>query len=276
MSSSTARFPSSRGRRAALLLTVGTASVALLSACGTGQISQTAQKVASVEGVSASLKHIDVNDALLASPKSETYTKGADAPVYFTVSNDSLTDDRLVGVQTDSGEAVVLGPADAGAEPPALGCVLSASELEKAAAPNPSSTRPQAPVGASSFPNESDIPTQSASASPSTSASASASASPSPSFSTRIDITVPHDGAAIMTAGCPHLRVRKLTKDLLPSDTIKLRLTFARAGVIDLDVPVATPNAPLPRIPVPGFDQHGAPAAEGGHEPTTAGETSHG
>jgi hypothetical protein len=64
-------------------------------------------------------------------------------------------------------------------------------------------------------------------------------------------------------------------------------LTFAQAGVIDLEVPVATPNSPLPRVPVPGFNEHGAPAeqgapaghgapAEGSHEPTPTGETGHG
>ncbi|HEY0358118.1 MAG TPA: hypothetical protein VGD11_06020 [Mycobacteriales bacterium] len=267
MSSSIARFPSSRGRRAALLLTAGTASVALLSACGTGQIAQTAQKVSAVEGVSASAGHIDVNDALVGTPKAGKYRAGSDAPVYLTVSNDSLTDDRLVAARTDTGDAVVLGAADPGAETPALGCVLSASELEKAAAPNPGSSAPEAPVGASTFPTESDVPTPSASASASASGSASASPSPSPSprFSTRINITVPHDGAVLMTAGCPHLVVRKVTRDLLPSDTIKLRLTFATAGTIDLEVPVATPTSPLPRVPVPGFDEHAAPAAEGEH-----------
>jgi copper(I)-binding protein len=252
--------------------------VALLSACGTGQISQTAQKVSAVEGVSASLKHIDVNDALIATPKSEKYAKGADAPVYFTISNDSLTDDRLVGARTDSGDAVVIAPAEAGTEEPALGCVLSASELEKAAAPSAGASTPEQPVGgASAFKDTSGSPSASpsasasgsASATPSASASGSASAtpsaSPSPSFSTRINVTVPHDGAVLMTAACPHLLVRNLRRDLLVSDTIKLRLTFARAGVIDLDVPVATPNGPLPRVPVPGFGEHGPPPAEGGH-----------
>jgi copper(I)-binding protein len=239
--------------------------VALLSACGTGQISQTAQKVSAVEGVSASVKHIDINDAIVATPKGDKYTKGSDAPVYFTISNDSITDDRLVGAHTDSGQLVGIGSAEAGAEKPALGCVLSASEVEEAAAPNPGSTRPEAPAGAEKFPHNSE----SAGATPSNSASASASASTSgsakpsastsaaPALNTRINVVVPHDGAVLMTAGCPHLVVRKLAEDMLPSDTITLRLTFARAGVIELEVPVATPSSPLPRVPVPGFGQHG-------------------
>ncbi|MDQ1674969.1 MAG: hypothetical protein QOC93_113 [Actinomycetota bacterium] len=274
MSSNTARFPSSRGRRAALLLTAGTASVALLSGCGAGQISQTAQKVASVEGVSASKQHIDVNDALLANPKGDSYPKGADAPLYFTISNDSLEDDRLVSARTDSGAAVVLVPAEPGATPPALGCVLAASEQEAAAAAAPGPTTEPAPsASASTSPSASASASGSATPSASGSASASASASPSPSYSTEIAMTVPHDGAVLLTAGCPHLVVQKLNRGLIASDAITLRLTFARAGLIELTVPVATPNSPLPREAVPGFNEHGAPVAEGGHgaETTTGG-----
>jgi copper(I)-binding protein len=275
VSSSTARFPSPRGRRAAFLLTVGTATVALLSACGTGQISQTAQKVSAVEGVSASVQHIDVNDAIVATPEGDKYTKGSDAPVYFTISNDSITDDRLVGAHTDSGQLVGIGPAEAGAEKPALGCVLSASELEEAAAPNPGSTRPEPPAGAEKFPQNSESAgatpsnSASASASASTSGSAKPSASAAPALNTRVNVVVPHDGAVLMTAGCPHLVVRKVADDMLPSDTIKLTLTFARAGVVELDVPVATPSSPLPRVTVPGFGEHGG----GNPEP---GELGHG
>ena len=274
MSRSTARFPSSGSRSAALLLTAGAASVALLSACGTGQVSQTAQKVSSVEGVSASVGNIDIDNARTAAPPAPgRFAEGSAVPIYLTISNDGLVDDRLVRVQSDAGASVALVPAPAGATPPPLGCVLSESEFEGV-----TSTPP--PVAAEASPTTTASP--SASASPSTSASASASpsgsASATPSGSapaaaeqstgtTDIAVTIPHGGAVLLTETCPHLVVRSVTKELWPSESIGIRLTFANAGTVEFQVPVSTPEAPLPREAVPGFDTHG-----GGHEDTSGAE----
>jgi copper(I)-binding protein len=80
-------------------------------------------------------------------------------------------------------------------------------------------------------------------------------------------MTIPHGGAVLLTEACPHLVVRAVTKELWPSDSFGLRLTFANAGTVELQVPVGTPDSPLPRQAVPGFDTHG-----GGHEATSGGE----
>lgn len=271
MSRSTARFPSSGGRSAALLLTAGAASVALLSACGTGQVAQTAQKVAAVEGVSASVGAIDVDNAIVAFPAKLRYAKGSEAPFYLAISNDSLDDDRLIAAHSDAGTAVVLAPAEPGTTPPPLGCVITAAEIEEnVGGVTPSSTQP--PVEASASPTASPSESASASASPSASASrsgsAEASASPTPEpTSTEIAVTIPHDGGVLLTQACPHLVVQGLKRDVMPSDTIPLTLTFEKAGVIKLDVPVATASSPLPREAVPGFNPHGG-GAEAEHGTT--------
>ena len=291
MSRSTVRFPSSGSRRAALLLTAGAASAALLSACGTGQIAQTAQKVSAVEGVSGNVGNIDVSNALLAFPQAHRYAKGSDAPVAFTVANDGLIDDRLVAARSEDAASVVLAQPAPGSVPPQLGCVIPASVLE--AVVPPGETRPPMPEGAERFPttgpgsaapvpsNSAPSPTTSPSATASVPAasgesgspaagnspSASASASPAaPKVSTTISVPVPHDGMTEVTEGCPHLLVRGVARELLPSDTIHLVLTFEKAGELALDVPVATPSTPLPREAVPGFEHAeatgGAPAGE--------------
>jgi copper(I)-binding protein len=281
VSSSTARFPSSGSRSAALLLTAGAASLALLTACGTGQVAQTAQKVASVEGVSASRGNIDVDNAHTAPPLQGRFTPGSDVPVYLTISNDGLVDDRLVAVESDAGTAVVLAPAPEGATPPPLGCVLTASEVGA----NPTSTVP--PLSAEGAPSPSTTASGSESASPSSSPSASAStpstgdsspeatASPEPSpeatGSADIDVLIPHDGAVKMTEECPHLVVQGVTEELWPSDAVHLRLTFEKAGTIELKVPVGTPSTELPREAVPGFDTHG-----GGHGAEAESGSGHG
>jgi copper(I)-binding protein len=285
VSRSTARFPSSGGRRAALLLTTGAASVALLSACGAGQISQTAMKVASVEGVSGSLGNIDVDNALVAYPAADRYTRGSSLPVFLTISNDGFTDDRLISVESPAGRAVLLAPALRGTTPPALGCELTQSEMEQNLV-GPSSTRPAAPDYVAESPSSGATPSASASsaaqASPSASPAATvsvpatASASPSPSESAApgsrsVTTTIPHDGAVLMTQSCPHLLVTGLREDLLPSEVVPLRLTFEKAGTMDLDVPVATADKPLPREEVPGFDPHGGGAAGHGAESPAAG-----
>ena len=267
MSRSTARFPSSGGPRAALLLTVGAASVALLSACGTGQVSQTAMKVTAVEGVTVRTGHIDVNNATVVFPANARYTAGDDAPLSFVVANDGLTDDRLVSAESSAGRAVVLAPAEAGTTPPPLGCVISESTVEgNTGGGNPTATRPPAPAYVSGSPTEIGTPSASASASPSATPPAASLASPSASASTsttksrgkrNVRTLVPHDGSVVMRVDCPHLVITGLTHDVGPSDTLPLRLTFEKAGTVDLDIPVGTPTTPMPREEVTGFETHG-------------------
>jgi copper(I)-binding protein len=186
--------------------------MALLSACGAGQNSQTSEVVPAVQGVSASAGPVTVADAMIVFPPRPAYPAGSDAPLSLVITNGSLNDDTLVSARSDAASAVVITPAATGTTPPPLGCVRS--PYEPGQPPSPAAT-------------------------PDT---------------TTIARTIPNGGTVIMTAGCPHLLLVGLKRDLTLLDTVALRLTFASAGPVDLMLPVHTANSPLPRQVVPGFD----------------------
>lgn len=48
--------------------------------------------------------------------------------------------------------------------------------------------------------------------------------------------------------GGSYLELQDLAADLMPGDTVTVTFSFARAGDITLDVPVATPDTPGPRL----------------------------
>jgi copper(I)-binding protein len=203
----TAQGPSSRGHRAHLArLAAATSVVALLSACGAGQVTQTGDQVPAIQGVGASTGHVTVDNALVVFPPRLEYPTGSDAPLSLAVTNGAITDDRLVSAQSDAARAVVMTPAAPGTTPPPLGCVLAAN------GPEPTRT------------------------------------------GTTVARPIPNGGTVIMTPNCPHLLLVGLKRDLTLIDTVPLRLTFARAGTVDLVLPVQTADKPLARETVPGVD----------------------
>lgn len=54
-------------------------------------------------------------------------------------------------------------------------------------------------------------------------------------------IDVPANGAAVLKPGGYHVMLLDLTRDLTPSETITLTLTFEHAGEIQVQVPVRAP-----------------------------------
>lgn len=75
-------------------------AIAMVAACGAGQISQTAREVAAVNGASGEVGPIDIEDARLAYPPSGdgVYRQGSSAPILLAIINHGSTSDRLVSV----------------------------------------------------------------------------------------------------------------------------------------------------------------------------------
>ena len=219
----TAREFSTRARRVQLAL-LAVAASALLSACAVdkGAVTQSSEQVASIQGVGASAGHVTVDNALVIFPPRLRYAAGSDVPLSLVITNGAMNDDRLIAAHSPAARAIVVTPAVPGSTPPPLGCVRSPNRPEPLGSPPPTA------------------PTYAA-ASPTTAA-------------TGLAQPVPHGGAVIMTAECPHLQLVGLKRDLILTDTVPLRLTFATAGTVDLVLPVQTSNRPLPREVVPGVD----------------------
>lgn len=96
--------PGARRRRsAATVSAAGLAAALLLSGCAAGQISQTAQQVAAIDGGNATVGTVGVRNVLLATPPAANYPPGAEIPVLAVLSNDGINPDALTGVSTPAG-----------------------------------------------------------------------------------------------------------------------------------------------------------------------------
>ncbi len=104
-------------RRVATAIALAAGAAIALSACGSGQVSQTAVQQAAVNGNSASAGDIALRNVHIAYPSSEEYSiePGGKAVLAFTIVNESTeTTDKLVSITTDYAASVVAGEEVAG------------------------------------------------------------------------------------------------------------------------------------------------------------------
>lgn len=102
-----------RTRRVVTAMALAAGAAVALSACGSGQISQTATQVAAITGNNASQGDILLQNVHVSYPENGEFAlePGGRAELYFTAINTSLVEsDRLVGIETeDAAEVVVDG-----------------------------------------------------------------------------------------------------------------------------------------------------------------------
>lgn len=84
-----------------------------LTACGAGQISQTATQEAAVNGVNAGVGSIALRNVHLRAPQTSDYVRpGSEVELLFVAANNSPDEpDRLVSIRSDVGSAPVRGDA---------------------------------------------------------------------------------------------------------------------------------------------------------------------
>ncbi|PZS12982.1 MAG: hypothetical protein DLM60_21520 [Pseudonocardiales bacterium] len=88
------------------------AAAAALVGCGAGQITQTDNQVAAVDGTSGNVGNaVALRDVLLSYPPTPTgiYPAGSTVPVVLTIINQGDQPDELVAVTSPAGKAQVLG-----------------------------------------------------------------------------------------------------------------------------------------------------------------------
>lgn len=93
---------------AVAVLTLGAGA---LTGCAAGQISQTADQIANVDGAQGTVGQVGVRNALLATPDGANYPKGSTAPLLLWISNDAISSDTLTGITTDAGKVTISGTA---------------------------------------------------------------------------------------------------------------------------------------------------------------------
>jgi copper(I)-binding protein len=101
--SRTARLPRRVLFPAALVFA---AACLTLSGCAAGQISQTADQVAAIDGANGSVGDITVLNARLAPVEGEGYAQGANGRLLLWISNGGLSADTLSQVDTPAADSV--------------------------------------------------------------------------------------------------------------------------------------------------------------------------
>jgi len=62
-------------------------------------------------------------------------------------------------------------------------------------------------------------------------------------------VRVPAHGELVLTAGQDHVMLEHLVGTMRPGQSVRLTLTFQRAGTVDVTAPVIAPGAPAPTTP---------------------------
>ncbi|RJQ78449.1 hypothetical protein D5S17_12915 [Pseudonocardiaceae bacterium YIM PH 21723] len=210
---------------AAVALAVGAGMFA--AGCSAGQVSQTADQVAAVNGARGEAGKIAIRDAQFAFPaaKPAEYRVGSSAPLQLTIANTGVEADELVSVES---------PAAASAE------VAGATSIP----------------GGFAISNE-DIVATSSAAPTSTSASSSSAAPTSTSASAPGTTT----SAAAKPANVAKVRITLtgLKQSINPGLTVPVKFVFRKNGTVTLQVPIAAD--PKPRAEEPKAE-HGEAGKE--------------
>lgn len=221
--------------------------------CSAGQVTQTDTQVAAVDGASGNAGPIAVRNVMLAfPPDGNRYHDGEDVPLTFVIANTGSSPDKLLSIKSDAaeGEAEVVGGKDIPAQYALRAEYDAAHAPTKTSAPSSSSKAPSssnapsssvsptsgAPVSSSGAPTSGSV-TPSSSGAPSSGAPASSNR---PSGSSSVS---PTSSSAAHDASLEVLQIRctlkKLNRDVVAAQTVKITFLFEKAGSLTLEVPVA-------------------------------------
>jgi copper(I)-binding protein len=192
---------------------VGVGLVLVLTGCGAGQLTQTAKQVAAVNGASATVGGIAIRDAQFAYPASKParYEAGAAVPLLVTIANSGLEADELVSVEGDLGAATITGSKT----------ILGGFALVATTTPAPATGAATSAAAGTTTP-DAHAPATPTTAAPALTTTAVPAGAPKPG---EIQIVFP-----------------KISGPVVPGKTVKLRFVFAKAGAVDVAVPLANPE----------------------------------
>jgi copper(I)-binding protein len=206
-------------------------AAAALTGCGAGQISQTAEQVAAVEGANAGTGELVVRNATIEYDGpvegAPVHAAGDAAPLNMTIVNTGAEVDRLIAASSPVASSVQVS----GVLRIPGGQALSIQGAP--AAPVPAvEQQPTGTAGPGAAPEATPEPAPEATPEP---APGEVPAAPLPSAVTPppIDEGEPGVGTIVLTG---------LSEDIQAGRSYPLVLTFERAGEVRVDVPVANPD----------------------------------
>lgn len=230
--------------------------------CSAGQVTQTDTQVAAVDGASGNAGPIAVRNVMLAfPPDGNRYKDGADVPLTFVIANTGSTPDKLLSIKSDAAEAEaeVVGSKEIPAQF-ALRAEYDASKAPvKSSSPSSSAASSSAAsssaASSSSVAPTSGVPSSNA-GTPSSSAGTPSSTSGNPSSNAGTPSSNASSSGAPSTTGRPSssapvavdpdlevLQIRctlkKLNREVVAAQTVKITFLFEKAGSVTLEVPMA-------------------------------------
>jgi hypothetical protein len=244
--------------RVALLSAAALGAALLVSGCGAGQISQTADTQPAVPGANSTVgpgadNSIQLRNVTLAYPGVDGYRQGANAPLLLHIFNTGQRPATLVRVETDAASAVTMqgGPVESGTASASPGATAARSET---ASPTSSpSESPSVSPSETASGSPSVSPSETASGSPSVSPSETAAVSPSESLPAApggqpVNVTVPVAGFVVLSpATGATLRLDGLSRAIRAGESARIKFVFSNGAEYTLDVPVGLPSVPAPR-----------------------------
>jgi len=202
----------------------------VLAGCGAGQITQTSDQVAAIDGANADAGPIGVRNAFFLLPENAAsavaYPRGGSAPLALVIANSGSTNDELLSVTSPIAASVeITGPR---AVPAGRALVVEGEPIPSATSATPAAAPTSAPEAGTTAAPE-------ASATPAAPTSAPVAASPSAEV-------LPTD--APDAAGTAKIVLSGLREDIKPGLTYEVVFTFRNAGPVRVLVPVASSQAP--------------------------------
>jgi hypothetical protein len=215
-----------------------------LSACGAGQVAQTATELRDKTGGRAEVGNLSLREVVLAYPEGGKYAPGADAELQMAVLNNGGEDDTLTRITGQGFSGAVF--TDKSSAAASTASTTSAST---------SASVPTTPATATATPTA----TNPATATATTTAPAVTSAAPTTSASAPAptSLTIPAGQTVYVGTGTTHITLTGLQSGLTTGQSVTLTLSFQKAGDVTLPVTVANPPTVLSHSSAYNFDQSG-------------------
>ncbi|MFG1920584.1 copper chaperone PCu(A)C [Cryptosporangium sp. NPDC048952] len=266
MSRWTTRSAGGTGRRAGTLVTLGVVGAFALTGCSSGQVAETAIKVAAIPGVDAAAGDVAVRNVVVSFPaEGFSWPAGSNVPLQLTLINNGNTGDTLTSVSSDIAGSVVLQEVPEGAQATIGPTETPSAAVSETVSPSAGASVSDGPSPSGAVVTGTPTPTLSnGQPSPAPSRGTPSPVVNSPlataSAAASLPLDVPAKRAVPLQPGGPQLVLVGITKALDPAATVAVTLTFENGGAVTVNVPFAPPESPLPRTSI----TH-APGEEGEH-----------
>jgi hypothetical protein len=224
-----------RALRAATLGVLLFSPVAL-SACSSGQVTQTATQHRDKTGGQAQVGDISLRQVRIAFPSSGSYASGDNAELQMAIANDGPQDDALTSVTGTGFQRAVFTD---------VSTASATSSTSSTAAGTSSSAAATSPGAAA---------TSSSTATPTGTAGVTATGT-APASAVPTEIPVPAHSTVFVGQDNTHITLIGLDQGLTAGQYVTLVLTFAKAGEVTVKATVATPSQPLERSATYDFHQ---------------------